>query len=85
MRTLSLKQSSDCREIGVNAGARTVATPDGAKELKMKLRFVITKYELNVLKRALKTYPKNKDITHCLLEIIEAQCESQKEKENNND
>lgn len=73
-----MEQSSDCREMVVNAGARTVATPDGAKELKMKLRFEITDYELNVLKRALKLYPKNKDITHCLLGIIEAQCESQK-------
>lgn len=54
-------------------------------EKSMKLKFEMTDYEVNVLKKALENYPKNKDITRCLLGIIEAQCESQKEKGNNND
>lgn len=47
-------------------------------EKSMKLKFEMTDYEVKVLKKALESYPKNKDITHCLLGIIEAQCESQK-------
>ena len=51
----------------------------------MAIKFVLSELDLQVLKKALKAYPHHKQITNCLLEIIEAQCESQKEKENNND
>lgn len=54
-------------------------------EKSMKLKFEMTDYEVNVLKKALESYPKNKDITNDLLGIIKTQCENQKEKENNND
>ena len=39
----------------------------------MIIRFNVTEYELKVLKAALKSYPKNKNITTDLLNLIEYQ------------
>lgn len=41
----------------------------------IKLKFICTEQELEVLKQALKSYPKNKDITKNFLEIIEYQAQ----------
>lgn len=43
----------------------------------MTIKFILTELDLQVLKRALKAYPHHKQITKCLLEIIEAQSEKQ--------
>ena len=43
----------------------------------MTIKFVLSKLDLQVLKRALKAYPHHGQITNCLLEIIEAQSEKQ--------
>lgn len=44
----------------------------------MTVKFVLTETDLKVLKDALKSYSKAKDVTSCLLKIIEVQCEKQK-------
>ena len=43
----------------------------------MTVKFILSEFDLQVLKRALKAYPHHKQITNCLLEIIEAQSEKQ--------
>ena len=43
----------------------------------MTIKFVLSEFDLQVLKRALKAYTHHKQITNCLLEIIEAQGEKQ--------
>lgn len=43
----------------------------------MAIKFVLSELDLQVLKKALKAYPHHKQITNCLLEIIEAQSEKQ--------
>ncbi len=47
----------------------------------MKIELNITAYEVNVLKRALRTYPKQKNITDDLIGLIEYQYEEEKAKE----
>lgn len=44
----------------------------------MTVKFVLTETDLKVLKDALKSYKKAKDVTSCLLKIIEVQCEKTK-------
>lgn len=45
----------------------------------MRIELNIAPYEVNVLKRALRTYPKQKNITNDLIGLIEYQCEKKKE------
>lgn len=47
----------------------------------MTIKMIITKKDLNVLKAALKEYPRHKDITECLLCLIEVQSGRQADKE----
>lgn len=43
----------------------------------MTIRFEMTEKDYGVLKKALETYPKNKNITECLLWLMEKQYEKQ--------
>lgn len=38
-----------------------------------KITFILTEKDIKVLKKALENYPKNKDITECLLSLINHQ------------
>ena len=47
----------------------------------MVIKFDLTNKDLSILQAALQEYPKRKDITQCLLSIIEVQVEKQSDKE----